>query len=375
MLALQFRRYEHSQVFIFDKGRSARAAALMMGGVALDLSIGSGLAFQPLSDIDNPTTRAFARDWVLALIAHEGIAMDPSIKDQVWTALNSLATAPKVERTLTGLSLLLQSNQLRQALLPYTLEGPWGSLLDGKDDRLSFADVMHFELEGLMETKGLVLPVLTYLFHRLEARFDGRPTLLILDEAWLFLDSPLFASRIREWLKTLRKKNVAVVFATQSLADIATSSIAPAIIESCPTRIYLPNDRAIETQIREIYERFGLNPRQLEIIARATPKQDYYAQTAKGNRLFELDLGPLALAICSASTLQDHKLMDQLLREHDEVGFVMAFLKAKGFEVEAEMIERATQADQPSSTHNASQDFSEGRDGTSLNMEKIHDHT
>ena len=111
------------------------------------------------------------------------------------------------------------------------------------------SDVMHFELEGLMETKGLVLPVLTYLFHRLEARFDGRPTLLVLDEAWLFLDSPLFATRIREWLKTLRKKNVAVVFATQSLADIATSSIAPAIIESCPTRIYLPNDRAIETQI------------------------------------------------------------------------------------------------------------------------------
>jgi type IV secretion system protein TrbE len=354
MLALQFRRYKHSQVFMFDKGRSGRAAALMMGGVALDLSIGSGLAFQPLSDIDNPATRAFARDWVLALIAHEGIATDPNIKDQVWTALNSLASAPKVERTLTGLSLLLQSNQLRQALLPYTLEGPWGSLLDGKDDRLSFADVMHFELEGLMETKGLVLPVLTYLFHRLEARFDGRPTLLVLDEAWLFLDSPLFATRIREWLKTLRKKNVAVVFATQSLADIATSSIAPAIIESCPTRIYLPNDRAIETQIREIYERFGLNPRQVEIIARATPKQDYYAQTARGNRLFELDLGPLALAICSASTLQDHKLMDQLLKEHDEVGFVIAFLSAKGFEAEAEMVERATHMNQQASARTTS---------------------
>jgi type IV secretion system protein TrbE len=362
MLALQFRRYEHSQVFFFDKGRSARGAALMMGGIALDLSIGSGLAFQPLSDIDNSATRAFARDWVLALIAHEGIATDPNIKDQVWTALNSLATAPEVERTLTGLSLLLQSNHLRQALLPYTLEGPWGSLLDGKDDRLSFADVMHFELEGLMETKGLVLPVLTYLFHRLETRFDGRPTLLVLDEAWLFLDSPLFATRIREWLKTLRKKNVAVVFATQSLADISTSSIAPAIIESCPTRIYLPNDRAIETQIREIYECFGLNPRQVEIISRATPKQDYYAQTARGNRLFELDLGPLALAICSASTLADHKLMDQLQLEYDEVGFVIAFLRAKGFEQEAEMIKRATQDHQLRSTRKPSQQIQEDRD-------------
>jgi type IV secretion system protein TrbE len=362
MLSLQFRRYEQSQIFIFDKGRSARAAALMMGGTALDLSIGSGLAFQPLADIDDAVTRAFARDWVLALVAHEGVATDPSIKEQVWTALTSLTSAPRVERTLTGLSLLLQSNQLRQALQPYTLEGPWGNLLDGKEDKLSFADVMHFALEGLMETKGLVLPVLTYLFHKLEARFDGRSTLLVLDEAWLFLDSPLFATRIREWLKTLRKKNVAVVFATQSLADIATSSIAPAIIESCPTRIYLPNDRAIETQIREIYERFGLNPRQVEIISRATPKQDYYAQTAKGNRLFELDLGSLALAICSASTLADHKLMDQLLKDHDEVGFVIAFMRAKGFEAEAEMIERATQADQPESRTQS--DFSQLWDGT-----------
>jgi type IV secretion system protein TrbE len=341
LMALQFRRYDQSQVFIFDKGRSARAAALMMGGTALDLGLGSELAFQPLSDIDKSTSRAFARDWILGLIAHEGVVIDPTIKDQVWTALNSLASAPKSERTLTGLSLLLQSNPLRQALQPYTLEGPWGSLLDGADDRLSFSDVMHFELESLMETKGLVLPVLTYLFHKLEARFDGRPTLLVLDEAWLFLDEPLFAARIRDWLKTLRKKNVAVVFATQSLADIAASSIAPAIIESCPTRIFLPNDRAIEAQIRDIYERFGLNPRQIEIISRATPKQDYYAQTAKGNRLFELDLGPLALAICSAADPQDHKMMNQLLRENNQDSFIAAFLRAKGFEAEAEMIERA----------------------------------
>jgi len=342
MLALQFRRYERSQIFIFDKGRSARAAVLMMGGTALDLSIGGGIAFQPLADIDDPVARAFGRDWILSLLAHEGVATDPAVKDEVWAALTSLASAPNSERTLTGLSLLLQSNKLRQALQTYTLEGPWGSLLDGKEDRLAFSSVMHFELEGLMEIKGLVLPVLTYMFHRLESRFDGWPTLLVLDEAWLFLDSPLFASRIRDWLKTLRKKNVAVVFATQSLSDIASSSIAPAIIESCPTRIFLPNDRAIETQIRDIYERFGLNARQIEIISRATPKQDYYAQTARGNRLFDLNLGSLALAICGASRPEDQRLMDQLQKDHDEVGFVIAFLRAKGFDHEADLIAKAT---------------------------------
>ena len=351
LIALQFRRYEYSQVFIFDKGRSTRAAALTMGGTSIDLGLGSALAFQPLADIDDTASRAFARDWVLGLIAHEGVVPDPAIRDAIWTALNSLASAPPSERTLTGLLLLLQSNPLRQALQPYTIEGPWGSLLDGSQDRLALSDVMHFELETLMETTGLVLPVLTFLFHRLEARFDGNPSLLILDEAWLFLDHPLFAARIREWLKTLRKKNAAVVFATQSLADISVSSIAPVIIESCPTRIFLPNDRAIEPQIRDIYERFGLNPRQIEIISRATPKQDYYAQTARGNRLFELDLGPLAIAICGASTPQDQKLIDALLGAHGAEGFAAAFLAANGFIEEAGIIGRAMRTDSIVSHH------------------------
>ena len=151
------------------------------------------------------------------------------------------------------------------------LEGPYGHLLDGATENLALTDVLHVEMEPLMQHKRLIPPVLTYLFHRLEARFDGRPTLLVLDEAWTFLDEPMFAARIREWLKTLRKKNVAVLFATQSLADIERSVIAPALIESCPTRIFLPNDRALEPQMRAVYDRFGLNGRQIEILGLATP--------------------------------------------------------------------------------------------------------
>jgi type IV secretion system protein VirB4 len=90
----------------------------------------------------------------------------------------------------------------------------------------------------------------------------------------------VFAARIRQWLKTLRKKNVSVIFATQSLADIKDSAIAPAIIESCASRIFLPNPQATEPQIRTIYEGFGLNSRQIEIVATAQPKRDYYYHPA-----------------------------------------------------------------------------------------------
>ena len=145
--------------------------------------------------------------------------------------------------------------------------GPWGRLLDAEAEHLGQADVQAFETEGLIGS-GAAAAVLSYLFHRIEDRFDGRPSLLIVDEGWLALDDHGFADQLREWLKTLRKKNASVIFATQSLADIDGSAIAPAIIESCPTRLFLPNERALEPQIAAIYRRFGLNDRQIEILSR-----------------------------------------------------------------------------------------------------------
>jgi type IV secretion system protein TrbE len=254
--------------------------------------------------------------------------------------LRSLASAPAEERTLTGLAVLIQSSALMAALTPYTLDGAYGRLLDGAAERIATSNMLHIEMEELMGHKALIAPVLTYLFHRLEARFDGRPTLLVLDEAWTFLDDAIFAARIREWLKTLRKKNVAVVFATQSLADIERSSIAPALIESCPTRIFLPNDRAREPQARSIYARFGLNDRQIEILSLAAPKRDYYAQTARGNRLFELGLGPVALAVCAAASPDDQRLIDRCLAEGEATGFAGRFLQAKGLGWAADLLTR-----------------------------------
>ncbi|KUM26931.1 conjugal transfer protein TrbE [Mesorhizobium loti] len=345
LIALQFRRYAGSQVYVFDKGSSARAATLAMGGEHYALGADGALAFQPLRDIDDEATRSWAAEWIAGLIAHENVTVTPEVKEAIWSALTSLATAPTQERTLTGLSILLQSNALKSALMPYTLDGPFGRLLDADDDRLAISDVQCFETEELMHSQGAVLPVLTYLFHRLEERFDGRPTLLMLDEAWVYLDNPLFAARIREWLKVLRKKNVSVIFATQSLADVAGSPIAPAIIESCPQRIFLPNDRAVEPQARAAYERFGLNERQIELIARATPKRHYYLQSRRGNRLFELDLGPVALALCGASDPATQTVIDTVLSEDGQGSFASRFLTARGLDWAAEVLQQFPQPD------------------------------
>ena len=332
LLALQFRRYPQAQVFAFDFGGSIRAAALGMGGDWHDLGGGltegaeTSVSLQPLARIHDLPERAWAADWVVAILMREGIAIDPQVKEHLWSALTSLASAPVGERTITGLAVLLQSNDLKQALRPYCVGGAYGRLLDAESEQLGHASVQAFETEGLIGT-GAAAAVLAYLFHRIEDRLDGSPTLLIVDEGWLALDDEGFAGQLREWLKTLRKKNASVVFATQSLSDIDGSVIAPAIIESCPTRLLLPNERAIEPQITAIYRRFGLNDRQIEILARAMPKRDYYCQSRRGNRLFELGLSEVALALCAASSKTDQAAIARILESEGRDGFLAAWLR------------------------------------------------
>lgn len=337
-LAMQFRRYPGSRILAFDMGRSMRATILGLGGEHYDLGTDGAIAFQPLARIDRDGYRTWAADWVEGRLIQEGVAVGPPEKDAVWSALNSLASAPVEQRTMTGLSVLLQSNALRQALQSYVLGGAHGKLLDADTDRLGAASVQGFEMEELMHSRAAVLAVLGYLFARFDERFDGAPTLLILDEAWLFLDDPVFASRIRQWLKTLRKKNVSVVFATQSLADIKDSTIAPAIVESCASRIFLPNPQATEPQIRVIYEGFGLNSRQIEIVATAQPKRDYYYQSRLGNRVFDLGLGPVALAFAGASTPEDQRAIDDVSAAATSSGFATAWLRHRGLGWAADLI-------------------------------------
>ncbi|MCC6775212.1 MAG: conjugal transfer protein TrbE, partial [Hyphomicrobiales bacterium] len=212
LIALQFRRYPDAQVFAFDFGGSIRAAALAMGGDWHDLGgtltdgAASSVSLQPLARVYETHERAWAADWIAAILAREGVTITPEVKEHLWTALTSLASAPIPERTLTGLAVLLQSNDLKQALRPFCVGGAYGRLLDAEGEQLGEAAVQAFETEGLIGG-GAAPAVLAYLFHRIGDRLDGRPTLLIVDEGWLALDDDGFAAQLREWLKTLRKKN------------------------------------------------------------------------------------------------------------------------------------------------------------------------
>ncbi|NNF87574.1 MAG: hypothetical protein HKM97_03535, partial [Acidimicrobiia bacterium] len=277
LIQAQWFRYPDAQVFAFDKGHSAMPLTLAAGGHHYDIAAEEvdRLSFYPLAGIDDPRERAWAAEWLETLFDLQGLTVTPAHRSALHRALELLAGSPS--RTLTDLVIRVQDLDLREALKPYTLEGHLGTLLDADEDGLLGGRFQVFEMVHLMELREkVVVPVLLYLFHRIEQRLTGRPTLVVIDEAWTFLMHGLFAERIRTWLKELRKKNAAVVFATQSLADIHRSEHRWVIYESCPTKIFLPNPEATTEHGAALYREIGLNPREIEIVAGAVPKRDYY---------------------------------------------------------------------------------------------------
>ncbi|HCK84677.1 MAG TPA: conjugal transfer protein TrbE [Hyphomonadaceae bacterium] len=339
-LAAQWQRYPGAQLYLFDKGRSARATILGLGGTFFDLGEADALGLQPLERVDDAHERSWAQDWLLGLIASANVAVTPDLRTEVWRVLELLAERPSEDRTLTLFAALMQNTQIRAALHPFTQAGPHGRLIDHDASTLGYGAVQAFEMDDVLRRPEAAGAVLGALFHALEKHFDGRPTMLVLDEAWLFLKDAFFAAQIQDWLKTLRKRNVAVVFASQELADVEHSPIASTIIEACATRIYLPNDRAREPHSRAFYAALGLNARQIDLIASAKPKRDYYLVNRDGCRLFELGLGPAALAFVASSRPEDHALMDRVLAEHGAARFAEAWLDLRGQREAADAIRR-----------------------------------
>lgn len=317
ILMLQWLKYPNAQVLVFDKDRSARAATLAVGGAVFEPgNPRAPTAFQPLARIDDPAERSWASRFVLNLLLAQNVEETPEIKLDVEMAIELTASAPPEQRTLSNLAVYLGNLDLKSALRPYTVAGSYGQIFDADHDDLKASFWQMFEMGHLMALgEDAIVPALDYLFHRVEESFDGRPTLMVLDEAWLFLRHPIFMRRLQAWLKTLRKKNVYLVCATQEVADAAESPITPTLLSACHTKIYLPDEEALTPAMTKAYQDFGLTDTEIRILAQAQKKRDYYYRSVKGRRLFRLDLSPAALAFAGMSSPDDQKALDRIVTE------------------------------------------------------------
>ncbi|HGY1948819.1 TPA: VirB4 family type IV secretion/conjugal transfer ATPase [Escherichia coli] len=308
ILAAQLRRYAGMSIFAFDKGMSmyplaAGIRAATKGKSGLHFTVAADddrLAFCPLQFLETKGDRAWAMEWIDTILALNGVETTPAQRNEIGNAIMSMHASGA--RTLSEFSVTIQDEVIREAIRQYTVDGAMGHLLDAEEDGLSLSDFTVFEIEELMNLgEKFALPVLLYLFRRIERALVGQPAVIILDEAWLMLGHPAFRAKIREWLKVLRKANCLVLMATQSLSDAANSGILDVIVESTATKIFLPNIYARDEDTAALYRRMGLNARQIEILAQAVPKRQYYYVSENGRRLYDLALGPLALAFVGAS--------------------------------------------------------------------------
>ena len=329
-------RYPDAQVFTFDKGYSSYALVNACGGAYYDIGADhSALAFCPLKRLDSAADQAWAAEWIEIMAALQGLTITPGLRQMVYEAVMRLIRSPR--RTLTEFVAELQDQELRQALSHYTLSGPMGALLDAEEDSLIAGTFQAFEMEHLMGMgEKNIVPVLLYLFRQVELRMDGRPTMVALDECWLMLAHPLFREKVREWLKTWRKKNALVFLATQELADVMSSQIRDVILASCPTKILLPNPEANENSSRPMYELIGLNEREIEILAHATVKREYYYKSPLGRRIFSFGFGPAALSFVGASSQEDLRVVRQLINSHGE-RWPAEWLRQRGLEEWADL--------------------------------------
>jgi type IV secretion system protein VirB4 len=339
LLAAQWFRYDRAQVFAFDKGYSLYVLNKAAGGEFYDLAgPKTRLAFCPLEELSTDSDVTWAVGWLEALCVLNNLKVTPKHRNALTEAVLQLRLSPS--RTLTELSANVQDMEVRDALQHYTLAGPLGSLLDADEDVLGSGRFLTFETENLLQLDDKsVLPVLLYLFRRIEKRLDGSPTLVLLDEAWVYLKHGLFRERMRDWLKTLRRMNGVVVMATQQLSDICNSEIADVILENCPTKILLPNAEAQTPNSKSFYDRVGLNDTELNLIQTSVPKQHYYVLSPMGRRLISLGIGRVALSWVGVNGREERQLVESVMEKFPD-SWRSEWLRLRGLPKWADYLDR-----------------------------------
>jgi type IV secretion system protein VirB4 len=302
MLASNFLKYPGAQVFAFDKGRSMTALCLAADGAHYTLGE-EGHAIAPLRAIDD-LGLGWAQGWIEGLVTLSRQTVTPAMSREITSALQACRTLEG--EALAAFHAMVQNEDVKGAVAPYIEDGAYAGLLNGLKDEIAFSPFTVFETEALFETSEAAgLLTIDYLFRRIEARLRGAPTLILLDEAWSYLGHDVFRARIKKWLRELRKANASVVIATQFIGDALDSELAGALLQSCRTRIYLPDPDARSAREAERYAQLGLTEAQIALVSAMKPKRDYYVVKPEGRRVVDFAIQPQALALLGATNTED----------------------------------------------------------------------
>ena len=326
-LTLSFFKYKNSRVIYFDKGRSSRKLCFGMEGSFFDIDDIKNIRLQPLRYLDNENDLIYAQEFIELLLSLQNVTIDATLRLNIADALKVLSTKPVTSRVLSSFCQYVNNKVISDSLSPYIMGGVYGDIFDNHfESGISFSIFTVFEMSGFMELgKNALIPFMYHLFHLLDKLFTKAvPTLLILDEAWLFFDNEYMANKIKAWLKTLRKFKVSIIFATQELADVSNSSISHTIISQTVTKIFLPDESALMPNVYKFYADAGLTDIEIRMLANAVRKRDYYIKNSDGNRMFNLSIGKLGFSLIALDA-QDHAFLDTIKNESNKLEHIFKY--------------------------------------------------
>lgn len=268
-LLAQARRFDPRIIF-FDKDRGAEIFLRAIGGTYESLRPGEPTRMNPFSLPDTPVNRRFLSEWLGRLATRDGHPLGVEENGWVTDAVDAAMAGPRELRRLRHVVELFRgrgrasAGDLAARLAPWHSSGEFAWLFDNETDELDLATMtLGFDMTAILDQPALRAPTMLYLFHRVEERLDGKPTIIVVDEGWKALDDEVFVARIRDWEKTIRKRGGIVGFATQSASDALQSKIASAIIEQAGTQIFMANASA---QASDYIDGFGLTEQEYEIV-------------------------------------------------------------------------------------------------------------
>jgi type IV secretion system protein VirB4 len=314
-LAAQAQKFS-PRTILFDKDRGAELFVRGIGGRYDRIYAGEPSGFNPLALPDTPANRAFLRDWLGVMLKVEGPEELQTVSHAVDAAYENDASLRRLRnfRELLSGTRRPEPGDLADRLSAWIHGGEHAWLFDNETDEIDLnRKTLGFDMTALLENPRLRTPTMMYLFHRIEERLDGEPTMILIDEGWKALDDEVFAARIRDWLKTLRKRNALVGFATQSARDALESRISTALVEQTATMVFMPNSRA---RPEDYCDGFGLTQHELALI-RTLPAHSrcFLVRQPDASVVVRLDLSnaPEVLTILSGRESSVRRL--DLLRE------------------------------------------------------------
>lgn len=305
----------NGRMFFFDKDRGAEIFIRALGGNYTTIEPGKDCHFNPLQLEDTRENRSFLVDWLTSLVTSHVKDLNPDDLQMINEAVNGNYKLPKEKRTLKNIAPFLGlegSGKIASRLRIWHSGESHSQIFDNPEDKIDFSKnrVFGFEMGEVLRDKVSLGPVLLYLFQRIQSSLDGTPTIIVLDEAWALIDNPIFAPKIKDWLKTLRKLNAMVVFATQSVEDASKSAISDTLIQQTATQIFLPNPKATE----EYRKTFMLSQREFALI-KTTPPSTRYFLIKQGNGVVvaRLDLSNMGdMVHVLSARAETVRLLDQI---------------------------------------------------------------